>query len=158
MPEPGITETQNGLRYYPPDYKLTGPELRSEGTDIVVGLESLFKEDPDIQKEVEYAIAGTTIAETHVRFHKGKALYIAPASQFVEGTELTNGEKFNLVRYDEHGNEENLNIDTGTVPTLAHNLVFTAITPINRDYIPDIGLAVSGAREMLGRARRDFAK
>ncbi|PIR79799.1 MAG: hypothetical protein COU25_03465 [Candidatus Levybacteria bacterium CG10_big_fil_rev_8_21_14_0_10_35_13] len=162
MSEPGIGEQQPELKHYVPDYKLTRQELDMEGGRLVAAFEALFKDDPDVKKAKLDQLSDESLHYRAIMFKKGQVVYRTKSEELKDSLGLVIGQRFNLMRYDEEMSEEDLTIVIGRgsaiKPFIKHNLVFSKIKPLNRDYVSSNGLAVTGAGEMLERTRRDFAK
>lgn len=162
MSEPGTVEQQPGPEHFAPDYKLTSQELDVEGGRLITAFEDLFRDDPDMERARAEQLSDKSIQDRALMFRKKKAVYRKKSEELKDNSGLVIGQKFNLMRYDEEKSEEDLTIivsrGSAIKPSIEHRLVFSKLDTPNRDYIPDCGLAVTGAREMLGRVRQDFAR
>ncbi len=175
MPETGGEQPKP--QHFAPDYKLNRSELNSEGKNLVGSFVDLFRDAPDLQLAITKLFFGQNDIDNKSvsLFPKGKGLYSFEPIQSFDGPE-GQGKRFHLSRRDTSGDEEDLTIIISK--KLEDVLTTTELNDVldgkdkdkpsiiykhkradsdHEDVVTDYGLAVTGAKEMLGRTRNDFA-
>jgi hypothetical protein len=174
MPETGSEQPKP--QHFAPDYKLDRSELNSEGKNLVGSFVDLFRDDPDLQLAIAKSFFGQSdIYDRSVSlFPKGKGLYSFEPIQSFDRPE-GQGKRFHLSRRDASGDEEDLTIviskkledilTTGELEDVLDgkdkdkpSIIYKhkGADSDHEDVVAGYGLAVTGAREMLGRTRMDF--